>query len=284
VVKCQTAEEVYIQLERKEPVSIVLTGSEYNLTKPFLISKGVLFAGNKKKPITIRSESMMAIFLIAGNGNLDLQNLTIKGENIRATHFISSDSTGSSNHYNLNMRNCWISELDRDNGCSTIFYAYKYMVADSIIIQKNYFGYNNTNGIIMDGEKDDKGYYNAEKIDISNNEFNSLSGVLLNIYRGGNDESTMGPQLTFSHNRVKDCKDNTGKPLFSFTGVQVTKILSNSFGDCNRGLTLILYKDTVRARHYFEKNSLFNSGTLIKDQFVTEKDNLIITEKENSPN
>ena len=69
---------------------------------------------------------------------------------------------------------------------------------------------------------------------------------------------------------------NTDKsPLITFTGVQVTKMFSNIFSNCNAGLPLIQYKDIVRARHSFENNSLTNSGTIEKNQFVTEKGNRI---------
>ena len=100
--------------------------------------------------------------------------------------------------------------------------------------------------------------------------------MLLNVYRGGNDESTLGPQLIFSHNKLNTCKvseDNV--PLITLTGVQVTEIFSNNFSNCNSSATLISYKDTVRASHIFRKNILLSSGTLEKDVYVTEKDNSI---------
>ena len=97
----------------------------------------------------------------------------------------------------------------------------------------------------------------------------------MSVYRGGNDESTLGPNITFSHNSLNSCSSENGQPLISFTGVQVTNIFSNSFTNCNNGKILIKYADTVRAKHLFEKNNLIASGQLEKDQFLTEKNNLI---------
>jgi len=270
---CATADDVYKQLRTKDAVIIRLTGNTYSLTSPFFINKKVQFTRSSKAPVAISTEKMLAVFVIGGNGNLSLQNMNISGENIKTTYLIVSDSTGSSDHYNLVVQNSNIQNLSRENGCLAVFYAHKSIIADSIVFRNNNFRNNNCNGIMMTEEKDDKGYYNAEKIIIRNNNFDAQSGALVNIYRGGNDESTMGPQLVFNQNKITEC--NSSIPLFTLTGVQVTKILSNSFLNSNAGLPLIFYKDIVRARHTLEDNSFTNSGTVEKNQFVTEKRNRI---------
>ena len=149
------------------------------------------------------------------------------------------------------------------------------MIADSVVVHGNTFANNNCNAIILNEEKDDKGYYNAEKIFISHNKFTKQTGMLLSVYRGGNDESTLGPDLTFSHNSLNSCSSENGQPLISFTGIQVTNLFSNSFTNCNNGSILIKYTDIVRAKHLFEKNNLVASGQLQRDQFLTEKNNII---------
>ena len=275
-VNCATAEEIYKHLKKKEPIAIRLTANKYSLIKPLVISKFVKFTSDKKNIIEFASETMLSAFIIAGNGHLTLENISISAENIKATHFISSDSSGYSDHYNLSIFNCLIKNLNRERGCQDIFYAHKSMVADSIVISGNTFADNNCNGIILSEEKDDKGYYNAEKIFITHNNFKNQSGTLLNVYRGGNDESTLGPQLIFSHNKLNTCKVNEDNiPLITLTGIQLTEIFSNDFSNCNSSATLISYKDTVRASHIFRKNILLSSGRLEKNLYVTEIDNSI---------
>ena len=126
----------------------------------------------------------------------------------------------------------------------------------------------------MTDEKEDKGYYNAEKIFIGHNSFSNLNGNLVNIYRGGSDESTLGPHLIFSHNILRNCK-STGSPnsLITLIGVQQTEIFSNRFSNCNEDATLILYNDKVRAKHYFERNSISNSGRQEVNKYVIGKNN-----------
>jgi poly(beta-D-mannuronate) lyase len=274
-VNCTNAAEVYKQLERPEPVTIKLTGTEYSLSRPFLISKKVQFISDKSSTIKFNTGGLLSVFIISGNGNLELMNLSIDGKNIKTLNFISSDSSGYSDHYTLSIINCSIKKLDQANGCQNIFYALKSMIADSIIIRNNSFTDNKCNFLIMNEEKEDKGYYNAEKILIGHNNFTSQTGSLLDIYRGGNDESTLGPHLSFSHNKLSNYKTLAGDALIKLTGVQVSNIFSNNFSGCNSSGILITYKDIVRARHNFEKNKLIGSGNIEKNQFVTEVDNTI---------
>ena len=274
-VNCTNAAEIYQQLEGTEPVIIRLTGTEYSLTRPFFISKKVQFTSDKRSTISFNTGSLLSVFIISGKGNLELKNLSIDGKNVKAFHFISGDSSGYSDHYNLSITNCSIKELNRENGCQNIFYTFKHMIADSIIISNNSFTNNDCNFFMMNEEKEDKGYYNAENILIRHNNFDSQTGNLLDIYRGGNDESTLGPILSFSHNKLNNCKTSANDPLIRLTGVQITNIFSNIFSGCNSSAVLIAYKDIVRARHHLEKNKLFASGRIEKNQFVTERDNMI---------
>ncbi len=273
LINCLTADEIYKQLEKNEDVIIQLTGKEYKINKPFVISKTIQFKSDKKNSINFETENILSVFILSGKGNLILNNINVDGKNVKATHFISSDSNGYSDHYNLNINNCSIQNFSNKNGCQNIFYAFKYIIADSIIINNNSFINNSCNFFFMNEEKEGKGYYNAEKVIIRHNNFNSQTGTLLNIYRGGSDESTLGPNLTFSHNKLINC--NYTEPLITLTGVQISNIFSNNFSNCNPSSTLVFYKDLVRARHGFERNTLTNSGKIEKNVFVTETNNTI---------
>jgi poly(beta-D-mannuronate) lyase len=272
-VNCLTTDEIYTQLEKSEDVMIQLTGKEYKLNKPFIIFKTVQLKSNSKNSIIFETDNILSLFILSGKGNLILNGINIDGKNIKATHFISSDSNGYSDHYNLSINKCSFQNFSNKNGCQNIFYAFKYMIADSISINNNSFINNSCNFFFMNEEKEDKGYYNAEKIFIGHNNFSSQTGTLLNVYRGGNDESTLGPNLNFSHNKLINC--NSAEPLITLTGMQVSNIFSNSFSNCNPSSTLVFYKDLVRARHYFERNILTNSGKIEKNVFVIEKSNAI---------
>jgi poly(beta-D-mannuronate) lyase len=275
-VNCNNAAEVYKQLERKESLIITLTAKEYTLDKPLAISKNVQFTGDKKTTISFNTGNILSAFIIKGNGNLQLKNLSINGAGIKAVNFISSDSNGSSNHYNLSISHCTIQNLDKENGCRNLFYAYKYMVADSIVIRNTSILNNTSDGIMMPEEKDNRGYYNAEKIVITQNDFNKQTGMLVDIYRGGSDESTMGPLLLFTDNKISACMNKTvGMPLVRLYGVQRSFIENNDFRDSNKGSVLISYEDVVRATHLFANNKVTGSGQIITNKFVQAQGNII---------
>lgn len=123
----------------------------------------------------------------------------------------------------------------------------------------------------MSEEKDNKGYYNAEKIVISNNSITNMQGLLITIYRGGNDESTMGPDLTFSNNRIKNSNSDSSTPLISLYGVQKSLLEKNQFSNCNPDMILVNYQDVVRALHRLKNNQFINSGSMRKNEFVREE-------------
>ena len=121
IINCSTADEVYKQLERKEDVIIQLKGKEYKINKPFVISKTVQFKSDKKNLIKFKTENILSLFILSGKGNLSLNNINIDGKDVKATHFISSDSNGYSDHYNLTINNCSFQNFSNKNGCQTYF-------------------------------------------------------------------------------------------------------------------------------------------------------------------
>ncbi|HYC29371.1 MAG TPA: hypothetical protein VEB42_11150, partial [Chitinophagaceae bacterium] len=129
--------------------------------------------------------------------------------------------------------------------------------------------------LVMKDETDNKGYYNAEKIILEKNEFTDNKGSLLNIYRGGNDESTMGPQLFVTGNQFTNCAVGDEAAFIELTGVQKTRFINNGFKKCYPGKKLFVYKDNVRADHLLEKNMIKSSGDIEMNGFVKTRDNLI---------
>ena len=269
-VNCANAEDIYKQLERKEPLIIRLTGESYFFNKPAIIGSNIEIQPGHKGKIRVGTVSnILSVFIIKGGSTFKISHTHLNTDEVKAINFISSDSCGSSEHYSFVFNKSSIRGLNSPY----FFYAFKATLADSIIISNSYFTNNNCNVFSMNEEKDDKGYYNAEKIVIGHNNFNLQTGMLLNIYRGGSDESTLGPDLTFSHNKLNNC--SSADPLIKLTGVQLTNIFSNNFYICNSSSTLLSYTDTVRAKHNFEKNTLTKSGKIDKNVFVGEKGNMI---------
>lgn len=273
VINCKTAQEVYAALDKKQPVNIRLTGNEYTLDKPFAVQSRASVTSSVKMPITFKTAKSSAVFMVMGNGHLELKGLSINGAGIEAPSFVANDNAGSSNHYTVVINNCVINNLGGE--CRSLLYAHKSMVADSIVIRNSTFTGNSIDYIVMKEETDDKGYYNAEKIVLDGNTFTRDNGSLLNIYRGGNDESTLGPQLWVTGNRFVNCSIEGDAPFIQLTGVQKTRFINNSFKDCYSNKNLFVYKDIVRADHLLEKNIFESSGAIQSNDFVRTKENLV---------
>ncbi|HMK03012.1 MAG TPA: hypothetical protein VK489_02430, partial [Ferruginibacter sp.] len=126
----------------------------------------------------------------------------------------------------------------------------------------------------FNNETDKKGYYNVEKLKMSNNKFMGNEGQLLDMLRGGNDESTMGPLLLFKNNVIGN-SNSADQPLIQLYGTQRSNIAFNNFTETNTGAVLIQYEDAVRASHLFNNNSITRSGKIISNKFVTEQNNNI---------
>ena len=99
--------------------------------------------------------------------------------------------------------------------------------------------------------------------------------MLLNIYRGGNDESTMSPQLFVTGNQFTNCTVEGNAAFAELTGVQKTRIINNKFKNCFAGRMLFQFRDIVRADHLLEKNVIDASGAISENNFVTMRGNVI---------
>lgn len=253
-------------------ISINLTGRKYKFDSPVIITTNVKFNGSTKRKIRFSTDFGNADYLImikAGNA-MTLNNLNLNLKETGTRSFISTDTSGSSDHSNIIIKDCSIANLKR-----TFFNAAKTSVADSITIENCSFKNNKSILFDFNSEDDKKGYYNVEKLSITNNKFRKHKGQLLAMLRSGNDESTMGPHLIFKGNVIQDCQTTDNKPLIYMYGTQRSNIESNIFRKCNLGKQLLQYDDLVRAVHHFRNNIFSKSGSVIKDDFVIEENNII---------
>ncbi len=252
----------------KQDFNILLTSQEYIFTEPLQVLKNVTISTKNKQPIKFifQSANQPFLFLLNAGSSLTFKNINLNLSEIKSNSFITTDTSAPSNHANFKMDNCII-----ENNPSTFFYASKSAVCDSIIITKTTF--KNSKGSIFNlaQEADKKGYYPVEKMTISNCLFENNDGEILNILRGGNDESTMGPQLTFTNNQIISCTNNfSAAALITLHGVQKSFFTNNSFTYSNGGKSLIKYIDEVRAMHILRDNKFISSGTVYKNKYVIE--------------
>jgi len=80
-------------------------------------------------------------------------------------------------------------------------------------------------------ETEDYGQYNVEYLTIEDSSFARIGGPVADIYRGGRDESTFGPNVTISANTLSDvgfaATNGTGGSV-NLHGVQIARIDENT--------------------------------------------------------
>ncbi len=273
-VNCKTVDEIIQQLAKNNNTNLIinLTGKEYIFNSPLNISNNVSITSTQKQSIKFSLAVYISVYFIqlkAGN-TLVFKNLNLDLSSANANTFITTDTSGSSNHCNFIMSNCSI-----NNYTGTFFNAFKSSVSDSIKINNCSFSNNMGDVFKFLEETDKKGYYNVEKLKITNCTFSNSKGKLLAMLRTGNDESTMGPLLLFSNNKINNCFTENDEALINIYGTQRSIIEKNLFTKSNTGKTLILFEDAVRALHLFNNNRITGSGKTITNKFVKSNNNII---------
>lgn len=191
------------------------------------------------QPITIMSESndveiffeRSSLFEIHNKGSLKIKGVKIYGSE-------SPDSSGNSvirtsksilDNYKIVVEDSLISKLDVNHSFSFINPS-KSSFADLISIKNSTFSDITGSIIIMNKEFEDYGVYNAEYISIEDSRFTNIEGILIDIYRGGTDESTFGPHFIMKGSKLDNIgfgARNKQKAMMRLHGVQVTDINSN---------------------------------------------------------
>lgn len=271
-VNCKNVAEL-IELLAKNKNSklfINLTSNEYNFTKPIIISGDVMISSSKKTSTKFNLNDLKSTycFLIMAGKSLSINDLNIEFSNLIPKSFIISDTTANPNHSSFSIRNSEVEHLNGD-----FIKASKSSVLDSVVVSNCQFS--NLNGTVFNfnSEMDKKGYYNVEKLSVIKNIFANNKGKILSIIRSGKDESTMGPWLILTENKISNCETVKEEPLFFINGINRSFTDNNIFKECNTNKKLFFFEDTVKATHIFSNNKVLKSGEVVIDKYVTLENN-----------
>jgi len=265
-VDCADAKSLVQILEQNKGAHLIinLTGSKYQFEQSVDVKSNVILTSKQSTPFQIIAAKNAFLFQIMSGSSLALSKLSFDLSNMHTNSFISLDSSGSVQHISFSMK-----ESKVINYKGIFFDAPKASVADSIIIDKNQFIL--SAGILfkMDQEQGKKGYYNVERLSITNNQFKDYQGQILDLIRTGNDESTMGPIVTIANNQFMNITSTSSeKQMIHFAGIQKTLLANNRFNNCYTSKVMILYQDEVKAAHRINNNTAKNSGKIQTNKFL----------------
>jgi len=237
---------------------IELKQGVYKLETPLVIDKKITIKSKNAKNsavIVYNGPANSAAFLIHPKGNLTIESLILKGENNQNAFATKEKEMASA--YNLTIKNSEISGFD------FVLKAFKDSFADTIAIDHSVIK-NCKNGLSLASETDDTGAYNAEFVYITHSKFDSVNNAILDYYRGGYDESTIGGNLVFQENTVTNCGGSERDGVLLKTrGIIQVGISNNRFLNNAVKLIAVLWGEKKQEAN---ANSMENSG-----EFKTEQ-------------
>lgn len=237
---------------------IVLTSDVYNLDKPLLIDKKLTIrASNKDRPaqIVYNGQKGSPAFELQPKGNLILEDIKLKGS--QKQYAFANLKENMSSLYNLKLTNVEISNFNY------VLKAYKETFADSITFDQCIIS-NCENGIELSQETNDKGDYNVEFLTIRNCTFSNIQQNVIDYYRGGYDESTIGGNLLVDNCTFTNCgKKEENRILLNTRGIVNVDIHNNRFD--GNPVTLVALLWGAKNNHH-SNNVLNNSGKIIVEE------------------
>ncbi len=195
---------------------IELASGSYEVSASLVIDKAITIrSSDSEQPATINYSGPAGspAFAMHPKGELSLEHIVLNGQGEQ--YAFASLSSDMSSLYNLSVDNCEISGFDY------VLKAYKYSFAE-------YISFTNStlkdckNGLELSEETEDRGEYNAENIRIDNCSFDGIAQNVVDYYRGGYDESTVGGNLVITNSSFT----NSG-------GQEANGVLLNTYGIIN---------------------------------------------------
>lgn len=212
-----------------------LAAGHYTVTTPINLSRAITLnaAEDAKNKVYIEFTSP-ALFEISEGGSLKINGLHISGSKSKASkdgvNSLIRTKKSMLGNYQLIIDNTQIVDLNTVPVFNFLTINNS-TVADKIVITNSQFKNITGNILPLNKEVEDRGVYNAEYITIHDSSFENVGLALMNVYRGGTDESTFGPHVDLRNSIIKNvglAENNEIKSSIILHGVQVTNLFSNT--------------------------------------------------------
>lgn len=255
------ADELVAKLIEAESGDILdLHDGNYTISKSLMINKTITIQSKSKVEILYDGAENTPALELHPYGKLTLKNIKLKGTNTQFA--FASLKENMFNHFGLNVID---SEISNFNYALKV---YKQSFSEEITFRNTNIS-ECENGIELSEETNDRGDYNTEYLTINNCNFTNVQQNVIDYYRGGYDESTIGGNLLVTNSTFMNCgTKEKNRRLFNHNGIVNVNINKNTFRNNAVQFVSILWgaKNNVES-----DNSLVNSG-----QIKTEE-NLVMT-------
>ena len=216
------------------------------------------------RPMTVRAEipgtvtlvfDRPTLFEIVRGGSLKLVGLTVSGQSApdSAGNAVVR-ATGNAANYQLLVEDTLFTTLTV-NRAFDVIYADKGTTAD--LVSLTGVTVRSVSGSVLSAntETDDLGFYNVERLEVEGSVFEDIRGAAFDVYRGGTDESTFGPNVRVEGSVFRRVGNNASPvAALDLHGVQRAVITNNQFIE---GGSFRFYR-TVGAPSFFASGNSFD--------------------------
>lgn len=212
-----------------------LSPGEYTVerTIPVVVALTIQAAPSEADERPVITFGRPSLFELREGGNLKLENVVIDGA-------LAPDSVGNSvirtttfpikSNFSVEMHGVEVRGLVVNKSFNVLTLG-KSTLADRVVIRNSAFADITGTIVSAKAETEDYGQYNVEYLDMSENAFARIGGPIADIYRGGRDESTFGPDVTIANNAILDvglAPTNSSGASVNLHGVQIAAIKQNA--------------------------------------------------------
>lgn len=243
---------------------ITVSAGEYTFSESIVLDKRITIVKDLKEEglnvvFNYTGDSETPLFEMQGYGELTLQGVTLRGNGSNYAFATLKENMGR--HYNLYVTDCTIEKF------GYVHRAYKESMAQEIIFRRTNLS-DCDNGIELSEETNDRGDYNAEFLTIDSCSFANIRANVIDYYRGGYDESTIGGNLRISNSLFIQCGGSEPELLLNHRGIIHVNIENNEFANNKVKRVAILWgaKD-----NHESNNKVINSGSIEVQQNLALK-------------
>ncbi|MEM6378807.1 MAG: DUF4957 domain-containing protein, partial [Bacteroidota bacterium] len=254
-------EDLKVALQKAKAGDIIqLASGDYKLSESLAINKKLTIESSdpgNKAVISYQGSAGTPALEMYPKGELTLKNIQLKGTN--GQYAFAPLEENMSSLYNLKIEDCTISNFD------FILKAYKYSFAEFIELNASTFS-NCQNGLELSEEREDKGEYNAENLFIDQCRFENIGKNVVDYYRGGYDESTVGGNLRITNSSFTNCG-----------GKEENSILLNTYGIINVDISKNTFENNpvqLIAQLWGAKNNSHSNNTVSNSGRINVEQNL----------
>lgn len=237
----------------------------YQLEEPMVIRTLVTIKGKARnaKPqlVNVTEKSLPAFIVIENEGSVTVENIQFNSAYKSygdAQAAISTTVNPMNSHYRLQVNNCEFFNFNESN--FACIRGTKSTYADSVIITNSLFHHNSGTGIDFSAEKDDKGIYNVAHLVVKGCVFTNMLSTAINVYRGGNDESTTGPNVAIDHCTFNEVENRMQGCVVKLLGAQTATVTNCVFNNSGAGGRSIWFEEMSWDKLKVDYCNFYKSG------------------------